>query len=916
MRSADPEFDRDVKPILAKACYSCHGYSEQKAGLRFDRKADALKGGDTGPPFVPRKPADSLLIKKVTSKDDDERMPQGGDPLTKEQIDILKRWIEAGAKWPDDQDANRGPLHWSFQPIVRPLVPTIANALVRSGNPIDAFIAAKLAAAGLQPNPETDRRTLIRRLKFDLLGLPPTPEEVDAFAADRSADAYVKLVEKYLASPQYGERWARHWLDVVRFAESDGFESNHPRPNAWPYRDWVIASLNDDKPFDRFVREQLAGDTLGADAATGYLVAGAWDEVKSPDLALTLQQRADELHDMVATTGSAFLALTVGCARCHSHKFDPISQLDYYRLTAVFAGVQHGERPVRRNDTVAANATAARLRAAAAALEAKLIDLEPLANPAATEPRRLPVTARFNVERFKPVTAKYVRFMVYETNSAEPCIDELEVYSAETRPRNVALASAGAVARSAGNYTGSPSLHRLEFINDGRYGNGRSWISNTVGRGRVEIELGAPTTIDRMVWSRDRDGAYTDRLAVRYRIDVSFDRESWTVVASSDDRLPVTSTASTPPGLSAANRAALKKLQKELGEVHTSLLNLERGQLVYAGRMMPPEPTFRLNRGDPIDKREAVGPGVLGEIGPKLAIPENASNADRRLALAKWIVDPANPLAARAIVNRLWHYHFGTGIVDTPSDFGHNGGKPSHPELLDFLAAELVQPQVTASPTDSRTPWSLKHIHRLIAMSATYRQSSAMNNAGRVKDAQSRLLWRYPPRRLEAEPLRDAILFVSGKLDPRMGGPGFDLFEPNGNYVKVYTPKKEFGPAEFRRMIYLQKPRMQLDDTFGVFDCPDGGQIAPKRNASTTPLQSLNLLNSAFMLQQAGFLAERVAREAGTDPIARVKLAFRLILQRLPSEKEATAAEKLVRDHGLAALCRALYNTNEFVFIE
>jgi mono/diheme cytochrome c family protein len=915
-RSADPDFEKDVRPILAKACLSCHGTSEQKAGLRLDTKAEAFKGGDSGAPIVPGKPEKSLLLKKITSKDDEERMPLGSDALTAEQIRTITRWIELGAKWPES-DARPTTSHWSFQPIVRPK-PTTLNHQPTTSNPIDAFIRAKLDAAGLKPNPEADRRTLIRRLKFDLLGLPPTPEEVDAFLADKSPNAFENLVEKYLASPHYGERWARHWLDVVRFAESNGFETNLARNNAWPYRDWVINSLNIDKPYDRFVSEQLAGDMLGADVATGFLVAGAWDAVKSPDPALTLQQRADELHDIISTTGSTFLGLTIGCARCHGHKFDPIPQLDYYKLKAIFADVQHGERAIRSGDQLVAAKEAERLRVELKSLEAKLVEMEPLADPAATEPRRYPVNSRLNTERFKAVKAKYVRFVAFETNSAEPCIDELEVFTNGQEPRNVALASCGAKARSSGDYPGSPSLHRLEFINDGKYGNGRSWISNQIGRGRIEIELAEPTTIDRIIWTRDREGSYTDRLAIRYRIDVSIDHESWVVVASSDDRLPFGSTTIVPPGLTGADRESLRKLNKQIGTVRSRLTELERGQIAYVGKFTTPEPTFRLHRGDPTDKREPVGPGVFTEIGPKLVIPDSATGANRRVALGKWITDPSNPLTARVIVNRLWHYHFGTGIVDTPSDFGRNGGKPTHPELLDFLAAELMQPQQTKTKSETSTPvpWSLKHIHRLIVTSATYRQSSALNEAGLAKDAQSRLLWRYTPRRIEAEPLRDSILFVSGKLDLKMGGPGFELFEPNGNYVKVYTPKKTFGPNEFRRMIYQQKPRMQLDDTFGAFDCPDAGQIAPKRNVSITPLQSLNLLNSAFVLQQAGYLKERIEKEAGPNLAAQVKCAFRLAFQRLPTEKELAAAEKLVGAHGLSALCRALFNANEFVFVD
>ncbi len=594
---------------------------------------------------------------------------------------------------PPKPAAERADKHWSFQPVSRPKVPEAPNTKHQTRNAIDSFVAAKLSDNGLSLSPEADRRTLIRRLKFDLLGLPPTPEEVDVFVADKDANAYEKLVEAYLLSPHYGERWARHWLDAVRFAESNGFETNQPRPTAYHYRDYVIKSLNDDKPYDRFVQEQLAGDTLGADAATGFLVGGAWDAVKSPDATLTLNQRADELHDMIGTTGSTFLGLTVACARCHAHKFDPIPQLDYYRFKAVFAGVQHGERPLRTGDEPARLVATAKSRAELAVLEAKLAAMEPLANPAATEVRRAAVNPQLNTERFKPVQAKFVRFVVFETNTIEPCIDELEVFSSAPKSVNVALASGGAKATSSGNYPGSPDIHSLPFIHDGKYGNGRSWISNKTGRGWVELELAEVTLIDRVVWGRDRDGKYVDRLPTRYRIDVSSDREAWVVVASSDDRAPFAEGASAvPTGLTATQRAAWLKLTTEIAGLRKQLADLARGQVAYAGRLVAPEPTFRLHRGDATLKKEPVGPGVLSELGPKLVIPDSATDAERRAALAKWITDPAHPLTARVIVNRLWQHHFGVGIVDTPSDFGKNGAKPTHPELLDWLASELVAP--------------------------------------------------------------------------------------------------------------------------------------------------------------------------------------------------------------------------------
>jgi mono/diheme cytochrome c family protein len=890
--AAAADFDRDVKPIFAKHCSNCHGEKLQRGGLRLDIKKDAFTGGDSGAAIVPKKPADSPLIHRITSKDDSERMPPKGPPLTAAEIATLKAWIEAGAPWPD-APAAVAEEHWSFKPVMRPAVPSGMK------NPVDAFIQAKLTAAGLKPNPEADRRTLLRRLKFDLLGLPPTPEEVEAFEQDTTPDAYEKLVEKYLASPQFGERWARHWLDVVRFAESHGFEMNHERPNAWPYRDWVIKSFNDDKPYDRFVKEQIAGDTLGAEEATGFLVGGPWDQVKSPDPGLTANQRADELHDMLGTAGSAFLGLTVGCARCHNHKFDPISQVDYYRLKAVFAGVKHGERAWKNDDR---KPERDRLAAELAKTDAALAALEPLADPKAKTPRRVAVNSRLNTDRFAPVKALAMRFILLATNGAEPCIDEIECFLGARK-----LDGASAKVRSSGDYPGA-AIHKLEHIHDGKYGNSRSWISNESGRGWVEFEWKQPIELDRIQWGRDREGVFNDRTPTRYRVDVWTPGFEWITVATSDDRAAFGSSP-VPPSTPGADREQWAKLTKRRTELQAGLAKLERAGMVYAGSFTSPEPTYRMHRGDAMQPREAVGPGALTALGSKLDISPSASDPERRLALAKWIADPVNPLTARVIVNRLWQGHFGTGLVDTPSDFGKNGGKPTHPELLDWLAAELMSP---SKPTDGR-PWALKRVHKLIVTSATYKQSSAATAAGNEKDAQSRLLWRYPSRRLEAEAIRDSILFVSGKLDLTPGGPGFSLFEPNGNYVRVYKPRETFGPEEFRRMVYMHKTRMHADGTFGAFDCPDGGQIAPKRNVSTTPLQALNLLNGAFLLQQADFLA---ARAKSDTPVSQVRQVFRLAFQRLPTPAEETAAMKLVQQHGLTALCRAVLNANEFLYVD
>ena len=802
--------------------------------------------------------------------------------------------------------------HWSFQPVQRPVLPSIRGVT----HPIDAFIRAKLAENKLSPSAEADRRTLIRRLSFDLVGLPSTPEEVRAFEGDKSSDAYTRLVEKLLASPRHGERWARHWLDVVRFAETTGFEVNTPRPNAWPYRDYIIRSFNEDKPYDRFITEQLAGDALGEDAATGFLVAGPDDKVKSPDPVLTANQRADELHDIVSTAGSAFLGLTVGCARCHDHKFDPIPQADYYAIKAVFEGVQHGERKMRTPDAEVKEKELADARAKLAEVERRLEELEPLAQPGEVDTNRLraPVHPRRNVERFSPVTARKLRFTVAKTTDAEPCLDELEVYSDAPQSRNIALASAGVKARASSVYPNS-DIHRLEHLNDGKHGNSRSWISNERGKGWVELEFPGAVTINRIIWGRDREQKYSDRLALDYWIEVAVLSNDWRVVASSVDRMPYVAERKSAPvrvvaGLSPADAAVARELSAERAALEARIAVLLQAPMIYGGSFAPqPEATHRLHRGDPMQKREPIAPGALGIIPVKYSPGENTApaltiNQLRRLALARWITDPSNPLTARVMVNRLWQYHFGEGLVSTPSDLGVNGARPTHPELLDWLASEFIA-----------HGWSVKHIHRLIVTSATYRQSSAGRKDGLAVDAGSRLLWRYPPRRLEAEPLRDAILAISGKLDLTMGGPGFSFFEPNDNYVRAYTPRREWSPDTFRRMIYGTVVRQRPDGVFGAFDCPDGGQIAPRRSRSTTPLQALNLLNSSFMMQQAGFFAQRLEREVGQGTDAQVRRAFALAFQRAPQNAELAAAVSLIREQGLPAFCRALFNANEFAYV-
>ena len=889
-----PSLFRDrVRAILTDSCMTCHDGTAKKGGLDISRRDAVLVGGDSGPAIEPGDPSASPLIDRVAAGD----MPPKGEKLSAEQIATLKAWVAAGAPYEGGPLAPRraGLDWWALRPIVRPEPPEVADpSLAR--NPIDAFVLDRLKREGLTPAPEADRPTLVRRLTFDLTGLPPTPEEVASFLADDAHDAYERFVDRLLASPRYGERWARHWLDAVRFGESHGYEMNTLRPNAWPYRDWAIRAFNEDIPFSRFVAEQFAGDALPdgdwlSRSATGFLVGGVHDMVGNATPEATKQQRVDDLDDMIAATGSAFLGLTVHCARCHDHKFDPIKQTDYYGLQAVFAGVEHAERLVAAPDVEVRRRRRGEIESELAALEGSRDQHEPLTISNADHVERGPVRYERNVERFSPVTARWVRMTITATaDGAEPCIDEFEVYSAGEEARNVAI---GGKASASSVFPDNPN-HAVAHLNDGRTGNARSWISRESGGGSATIELAETTEISRVVWGRDRSGRFRDRLATAYRVEVATEQGTWTTVADSSDRRPFSRGDVEKPAVSADREEILR----------VELASLTDAIPVYAGTFRAPGPTHVLRRGDPMQPGPEVFPSGLSALAPRLTMDRDAPEPARRLALANWISDPANPIAARVVVNRAWHHLLGRGIVATPGDFGFNGDRPSHPELLDWLAREFLD-----------NGGHMKPIHRLIVTSAAYRRSSRIDEAAMTKDRDDRWLWRMSPRRLEAEAIRDAMLSAAGTLDLRMGGPGYSIWEENTNYVVVFKPKSDLGPDANRRMVYQFKPRSQPDPTFGAFDCPDGALVAPRRNTSTTALQALNLLNSRFVMAQSQKMAERLAKEAGSDPAEQVALAFRLAFGREPTRAESEAGSALVREHGAAALCRSLYNANEFLYV-
>lgn len=892
------DFRRQIAPILQTRCLPCHSGTSPKGELDLTSEKGLKQGGSSGS-VIAIDPTDSLLFSLVQSG----KMPVNAK-LSTEEKRLLETWILNKSPWEgpplaptrkNDLPQKAGPDWWSFQSIKRPTLPSVNdNQWIRQ--PIDAFILHELESRSLKPSVETDRRTYLRRVKLDLLGLPPTPAEIDAFLSDTSIDAYDKLVDRLLASPHYGERWGRHWLDVVRFAESHGYETNELRRNAWPYRDWVIRSFNQDKPFKQFVVEQLAGDVVAAgdvqnEVATGFLVAGTHDIVGNQSPEGKAQQRQDDLYDMVSATGATFLGLTVNCARCHDHKFDPISQRDYYGLQAVFAGTQHGVRLIKQVDKMK---ELSQLELKLNQLRSKQVELE-RHESVAGKPR-----ASVNTELFPSITARYIRMTILATAmNDEPCLDELEIYSSE---KNIALAQHGSKA-TASSLLPNLSIHQIAHLNDGRTGNNFSWISNEKGAGWAQIELASTCKIDRIVWGRDREKRFVDRLPTRYRFEASLDGKEWTLLCTEADRLK-----RIVPVLSEKTNQSSADLQTQLKAISEKISRIRDELSPYIGSFSQPEQVHLLKRGDPMQKLDLIGPSAISSIKVPWNLDGASSESHRRLALAEWITNQANPLPARVMVNRLWHYHFGTGIVNTPSDFGFNGGRPSHPDLLNWLASEFLS-----------NGGRLKPLHRMIVLSSTYRQASQADGQVTAKaqtiDADNRLLWRFPRRRMEAEVLRDSILAINGQLDIRMGGPGYDLWKYS-NYVVVFEPKEPLPKETNRRMVYQFKPRTQQDMTFGGFDCPDGTLSIPRRNVSSTPLQALNLLNSTFMHDASMWLSKRLEQEGGNSPESQVMHGFLLTMGRRPSEKELTSACVLARKHGMTAFCRALLNSNELIFID
>ena len=1037
--SADDKLFRErVAPIFEKHCVRCHSADEHKGGLSLATAEAARQGGDSGAAFIAAKPDDSLIVQHVSG--DKPEMPKNAPPLSAEQVAALREWIVGGAAWPADvalKDKQfEGQVWWSLQPLVRPKVPEGPRS------PIDAFIRAKLVEKGLAPSPEADRRTLYRRLSFDLLGLPPDPDAVDAFVADPNPLAYEVLVDQMLKSPRYGERWARHWLDVVHYGDTHGYDKDKLRPNAWPYRDYVIRSLNEDKPYDRFVLEQLAGDVLWPDTldgitATGFIAAGPWDfighaEVPESKIDGKIARNLDR-DDMVTTAMNAFCSLTVQCARCHNHKFDPVTQTDYYRLQANFAALDRADRMFdtdpavghRRTELLAEQkrikSEEQRLAAETIKLggeELKALDQKIASAQQAVAGSRRPeygyhsgivkdqdtikwvqidlgrevaidslaligcwddfngIGAGFGFPvRFKVELSSDVEFTSNVTIALDRTAEN--VPNPGTKPWTVDLQRATASAlppspRRGGSGRGDDQVVGVQrqsapLPNPPRRGEG---IGN-----EDEAQAEAPLTLTLSPQSRgegtkpeaqqktaryvrvtatklaprqadyifalaelqvfDADGKNVALGATVTALDSIEAPIRWTkknlvdgifTGQSAEDvnRLREQRTALLERLVPQAIRDEIRRVETATVETATQLATLPAPQYVFAGMIHTGGGTFSgtgpfggkprsihvLNRGDVTSPGDEVGPGIVplrqGETGEFVLAPKHVEG-DRRVALAKWIVDERHPLTWRSIANRVWQHHFGRGLVDTPNDFGRMGQLPSHPELLDWLAVEF---------RDGGR--SLKQLHRLIVTSNVYRQQSESNAQAEQIDSSNTLLWRANRRKLDAEALRDGMLFVAGKLDERMGGPAFQDFvieKPEHSPHYEYHLHDPEDPKSHRRSIYRFLVRSQTQPFMTTLDCADPSMIVDKRSETVTALQALALLNNKLVLSMSGHMAKRV-EAASPDERQRVVLAFRLAMGRSPTADETEALSDYARQHGLTQTCRVIFNLNEFAFVD
>ena len=1000
--AAVPEGSEGGPAILQRRCVQCHGPATQMGDLDLSSRESALQGGTRGAAMSPSDPDGSLMLARVLAGE----MPPGA-PLPTDDKQALREWIAAGAEWSVPlHDRRAGPDWWAFQPLAAIAPPPLESAAPGwSSSPIDRWILDGLESAGLSPAPEAGRRDWIRRVSYTLTGLPPTPAEIDSFVADRSPQAHERVVDRLLASPHYGERWARHWLDLVRFAESEGFERDLPRDHVWPYRDYLVRSFNEDKSYLRFAREQIAGDvmekpTRASVVATTMLTLGPVDAVgltsAIPEERALI--REDMLEEMLGTVTQSFLGLTVNCARCHDHKFDPITQEEYYRMKAAFEGVWPPTRPVPSagldalfphgrpiltpTEERSRNRLIADLENGIERVSAALGRIYRNARPSVLAEGQPQPYARWSFDTdgradYAPLHLRFVR-------DAEVSGGTLGARSlaqpAETVEREEEDPGGGegfAVSRLLDQQIGAKTLEAwIEVVSvpeksltlmeirglsgfrgasvDGiRYeaGDDPRWENVSVGRFRSQNTGGPaedlqPGTCVHVAVTYAKDGTIAiyrngEAYGAGYRPDSGIPAGRLQIYPSGDALVRFTASehlrmaearlydralsaseiaASHRSGivdltpamlfdhLSLADQREVKRLGAERTALQRRLDAVPEPELVHAATIRAAAPTHVLMRGSVSSPGKQVLPGGLSCIDGHpgdLGLQASSSEGPWRRAMAEWIASAQNPLFSRVIVNRVWQAHFGRGFVSNPSDFGYNGGLPSHPGLLDQLASDLI-----------RQGWSLKSLHRSILTSQVYRQSSRHDQSAASKDADNRLLWSFPHQRLDAEAVRDSMLAVSGELNRALYGMSFRPFEfgEKRGSLRHYVLTQSDTPDTRRRTLYRMNVITATDPLLEALDCPLPSVKTPRRRSTTTPLQSLSLMNSAFVQQRAAGFAARVRKEA-TGVEAQVSRAFELAFGRRPDQREMDDSRSLVERHGLESLCWGLFNTSEFLYV-
>ena len=916
-------FESKVRPLLLASCVGCHGKESPGGGLRLDVVVAPEKAQE--------------MVRRIKGVGGKARMPLGA-PLPQDKIAILEQWVKEGAVWPTGVKTVAGPTlmekgktHWAFQPVVRRAVPKPKMATwVRS--PIDAFILKGLEAKGLKPSPTATRRELIRRVSYDLTGLPPTPEEVAAFEADKSPNAYEKLVDRLLASPHYGEKWGRHWLDLVRYAETNSYERDNPKPHITKYRDYVIRAFNEDKPYDHFIKEQLAGDEMpnpSTDAltATAYYRLGIWDD----EPADVKQAEFDDLDDLVTTTGQAFLGLTLDCARCHDHKLDPIPQKDYYRFASFFRNINRFKNG-GPTDERTCFATPEHQRD----YERRLAERDAKSKAKQAEIATVDAEFRKQFPRFvKSDDLTDLHYRYFEgTWNGFPNFDAL-------KPATTGLLNPGVLTltpRRRDEFIGFVFEGMLNVPQAGDY----TFMLDSDDGSRLFID-------GKKVVEKDTPGGQgmekqaTVHLAaghLPFRLDYyqgnsefglslgwsgpGFARRPLSALESCDERgFPALRSAELPIVLGAEKAKQLDTLVKEKAALDALDVPTEKVLVVSEAGPKAPD-MFLLQRGNIATPGDKVEPGfplcALG--GPAIvpAPPAGATTTGRRTALADWLSAPANPLTARVMVNRIWQHHFGHGLVRTPNDFGLTGARPTHPALLDWLANEFIA-----------QGWSFKKMHRLILTSNAYKQASAPQPKGLAKDPMNDLCWRFDMRRLDAEEVRDSILAVCGNLNLTMFGDSIYPEIPKEILAAQSRPGSDWYTEKMkpddlnRRSIYIHVKRSLIYPLLASFDLPETDRTTPFRFSSTQPTQALSMMNGPLLNKQAAVLAERVRREGGNEPHAFTRRLFSLVMQRPPTEKEITVGMALMMrlqrsgakpDQTQTYLSLMALNLNEFLYLD